>query len=101
MTPKRRVQRKTAHATNLGNSSFEDKVEEIQLRKETEHEPFEKRTGVGQCTIKETERKGHEKMWCIVGSNTARRTLSMRTPRRPMGLAIRRSQMTFNLQVTT
>lgn len=72
----------------------------MQSQKETEQESFEKRTGVGQCSNKETE-KGMNIMWHIVRLNTTRRTISPRTPRRPVGLAIRRSLTIFNLQVTT
>lgn len=37
------------------------------------------------------------KSMCSAGSNFAERTINTRTLRRPMGLAIRRSLMTFNL----
>ena len=71
----------------------------MQSQKETEQETFEKRTGVGQCGIKEIE-KGMKIMWHIVRLNTTRRTISLRAPRRPVGLAIRGSLTIFNLQVT-
>lgn len=61
---------------------------------------LKKKTVVGQRGIKETE-KGMKIMWHIVRLNTTRRTISPRTPRRPVGLAIRRSLPIFNLQVTT